>query len=936
MKKRLFVIYVFLFIFGLFFLTNCSNNSNTETGNLIDSARTIKVVQLEGSANVRDNKETVACFKGMNLYDGDVVDVLANSTLVVKFDEDKYVYLAENTTINIKSDGKDKFKTNIFVEKGKVLAEIQNKLGEDEEFFLSSNNSVMAVRGTTFGVEVIDKGTFFEIAYSVFRGVTELYAFDKKDGNIISGKLTDLSNTKLELTVPKAEILDKDEFNKELSNWLKDIDNKFNDESDANDKLDEVQIKVAELTKNDYQEVIDNTGNKDVTYSSIVYNSNGYFGGYDGEAHKIEINVENEGAKVYYKGENSTEYVETNDFAYTEPGTYRVYYKIVCEGFDDKQDFEVIQISKSNLNVEYTNSFITNTALIAGTPLTQVFNNVNFFDYVNITGAESDNTAILSSTFAYDGVLVEGKRIYKVNVTLPDSIKNKYNSTSIEFEIESFPLIIESTATISTQNNYPELSLDDIASFNKYNGVDEASLFGNPTFKVGTTTLTSNDYNNITYTYNHITEGYYELQTGKNTVDVKIEFDDYEVNTSTYFYFYDTREENSITFNLDEVMIQTIDSNNYWFNAQDMNEEGNNYKISGVYLLSKFGIGSCYINLPTDIIDSNSANYTENNDFLFAKEEVSSVEFTIFPTATVKGAIRKINVYFSIEAPINYPEYTITNLSFMPGEKINFVNSTYPVTYSLDNSSYTANLTISEAGTYRVYYKVGNDTILTSSEVITIVNSTIYSPNLSFISNNMNVLSDDNHSYLTYVSSGELEHVEVNIVTNTGETMSPLNEVYDVYTNIIKNSKYYDSNTMQELDVTITVSDRINGSANFSYKIECDGYDTISGDVVFNYSTNDGLITYGKYATGSTIYNPIDLEISIQDVPVVYASELSISSEDGYINSCMYSKDNGVTWSSDLPSFDEVGEYTVYAIYSYTVNTVDNVLISVQNIKITE
>ena len=133
----------------------------------IGEARSIKIVALEGSATLTDGNEKIDCFKGMNLYDGDHIDVLDNSVLVARFDEDKYVYFAENTSINIKSSGKDKYKTNIFVEKGKVLAELINKLGEDEEFFLSSNNSVMAVRGTTFGVEVKDKGNEFEISYSV-------------------------------------------------------------------------------------------------------------------------------------------------------------------------------------------------------------------------------------------------------------------------------------------------------------------------------------------------------------------------------------------------------------------------------------------------------------------------------------------------------------------------------------------------------------------------------------------------------------------------------------------------------------------------------------------------------------------------------------------------------------------------------------------------
>ena len=88
------------------FLASCSGdkpNNNTSNGQFLDSARTIKVVQIEGSADVSDGKETINCFKGMNLYDGDTLNVKAESVLVIKFDADKYVYLGENTKVNIKS-----------------------------------------------------------------------------------------------------------------------------------------------------------------------------------------------------------------------------------------------------------------------------------------------------------------------------------------------------------------------------------------------------------------------------------------------------------------------------------------------------------------------------------------------------------------------------------------------------------------------------------------------------------------------------------------------------------------------------------------------------------------------------------------------------------------------------------------------------------------
>ena len=175
MKKFLTIIISSLVLMLTIFLASCGSSNNEENkGNLLDSARSIKIVQIEGSGNVSDGKETVACFKGMNLYSGDTLNVDANSVIVIRFDEDKYVYLGENTKVNILSVGKDKYKTNVYVEKGKVLAEVQNKLGEDEEFFLSSNNSVMAVRGTVFGINIIERANEFIETYSVFKGVTEL------------------------------------------------------------------------------------------------------------------------------------------------------------------------------------------------------------------------------------------------------------------------------------------------------------------------------------------------------------------------------------------------------------------------------------------------------------------------------------------------------------------------------------------------------------------------------------------------------------------------------------------------------------------------------------------------------------------------------------------------------------------------------------------
>ena len=54
----------------LVFTLGGKSNNNSDEGRLLDSARNIKVVQVDGSATVSYEEENTNCFKGMNLYDG--------------------------------------------------------------------------------------------------------------------------------------------------------------------------------------------------------------------------------------------------------------------------------------------------------------------------------------------------------------------------------------------------------------------------------------------------------------------------------------------------------------------------------------------------------------------------------------------------------------------------------------------------------------------------------------------------------------------------------------------------------------------------------------------------------------------------------------------------------------------------------------------------
>ena len=949
-KKVFVIIAASLLLVITAFLSSCGGgNNNDNTGQLLDSARSIKVVQIEGSANVTDAKETTACFKGMNLYSGDKVDVSANSVLVVRFDADKYVYLGENTTVNIVSVGKDQYKTNVYVEKGKVLAEIQNKLGEDEEFFLSSNNSVMAVRGTVFGLHVLEKANEFIETYSVFKGVTELFVFDKLGDKIIKGKLSDISNSKVELVVPKDKVIGKDNFNEVISNWLKDINEKFNDPNDANDKLDEVQITVDKPSKDDYQEVIETISDETtVTYSSILYKASGYFGIYDGLGHKINIEVEDPNAKVYYKGENDTEYSENNTFEYTTPGNYRVYYKIVCEGFDDKEDFEVIQITPANLTINYLNDIETTNTLLAGISLEEALSGVNLFDFIEIKGLEADNAELLKSTFEYNGYLLSGTNEYSINVILPDTLKGKYKDITINVVLTADELALYGTTAIAYSMYGPSLDIDEIATFDKYNGVLADELFGNAQFIIGKQLVGPNNYKSVNYSYDSIVDGYYELNNGINYVDVTITTqDDNVIDAKVSFIFNDTRGNRGINLNPDETIIKTLSEGNYYINTTELLAlEGNKFSVLGTYLTNHFGIPNFdgFINLPANVLGDDMFDYAVDKSFTFNSDEIIELEFVYVQNATFKTTSKKVHIYLAPEEPEEYPTYTINdNLKYKTNSVIDFVESSSPVAYSLDGVTYSANLTISEVGKYEVYYKVGNKLVLTGSEIVSIENPQITSDYLDLLTGIIEITSNDNGNELTYTyQNGDGGPTTSTITTDDGSIISPLNKVYEIYSNMVLNGDYYDSVTRQPLNVVVFVSDKKANSADFSYEISCDGYDTIYGNVKFN-MTEYGYLGGGSGKTSMPdldIINPNDLVVSKALVGEICPTPIIFTVEEITTPEVEYSLDEGKTWTTEEPVLTEVGTYKIYIRYHFNTvllsKSIDSNLVAIQNITITE
>ncbi len=118
--------------------------------------RTIKIYEIQGTATVeREGSGKMDAYENLLLQDKDKLEVASASSARLKMDEDKYAVVEENTKLDILAEGdSENSLTELVVETGNVTTDIENKLSADSSYKVSTPNSVMAVRGTIFMVDV--------------------------------------------------------------------------------------------------------------------------------------------------------------------------------------------------------------------------------------------------------------------------------------------------------------------------------------------------------------------------------------------------------------------------------------------------------------------------------------------------------------------------------------------------------------------------------------------------------------------------------------------------------------------------------------------------------------------------------------------------------------------------------------------------------------
>lgn len=148
--------------------------------------RSILIYELEGTANIeREGAGEIRAAEDLYLESGDRLTVADDSSMRLKLDDDKYAMVEENSILAIEGAGNAKdSKTKIDLVQGAITNEIQNPLSTDSTYEVNSPNSVMAVRGTIFRVEVTtdeEDGTCTKV--SVFSGKVSMGAL-LEDGTV--------------------------------------------------------------------------------------------------------------------------------------------------------------------------------------------------------------------------------------------------------------------------------------------------------------------------------------------------------------------------------------------------------------------------------------------------------------------------------------------------------------------------------------------------------------------------------------------------------------------------------------------------------------------------------------------------------------------------------------------------------------------------------
>lgn len=142
-----FVLMIGVLVSALFCLMGCEKKE--------EDYRQIQIYKIEGKALVTRQGTSMEVYENMLLQSGDTLATDSETYLQLKLDEDKYILMEPHTEISLYATGNSiDSNTGISLVKGAIVNQLDNPLSEESTYQVTTPNSTMAVRGTTFRVEI--------------------------------------------------------------------------------------------------------------------------------------------------------------------------------------------------------------------------------------------------------------------------------------------------------------------------------------------------------------------------------------------------------------------------------------------------------------------------------------------------------------------------------------------------------------------------------------------------------------------------------------------------------------------------------------------------------------------------------------------------------------------------------------------------------------
>lgn len=120
--------------------------------------RIVTVVSVEGAASVSrsGNASGLSVFEGMRINPEDIITTEAGSSVMLSIDDNKLVRIADNTVVTFEeiSNHRSGQVTQLHLEKGTLINDVQEKLTNNAAYRISTPNATVSVRGTYFTVHV--------------------------------------------------------------------------------------------------------------------------------------------------------------------------------------------------------------------------------------------------------------------------------------------------------------------------------------------------------------------------------------------------------------------------------------------------------------------------------------------------------------------------------------------------------------------------------------------------------------------------------------------------------------------------------------------------------------------------------------------------------------------------------------------------------------